>query len=96
MNPPKQRVDEMREKDYSEYTLTETQKYRLRRRGNRAVLFDYFNNSVSFDPEHKTFRIQVDDGKENDWMDSIIEEDTEAASQRLGLELQEPEEDDGE
>ena len=84
----------MREKDYSEYTLTETQKYRLRRRGNKTVLLNYFNNSVSFDPERRTFRIQVDDGKEDDWMEDFMEEDTEAKSQRLGRELRNLEEDD--
>ncbi|MDE6281535.1 MAG: hypothetical protein K2M15_07080, partial [Oscillospiraceae bacterium] len=86
----------MREKDYSEYTLTETQKYQLRRQGNRAVLLDYFSNTASFDPERKTFRIQVDDWNEDDWMDSFIEEDTEATAQRLGKMLQTPEEDDEE
>ena len=86
----------MREKDYSEYTLTEAQKYRLRRRGNKTVLLDYFNNSVSFDPERRTFRIQVDDGKEDDWMDDFIDEDTEAQSQRLGVELRDLEDDDEE
>ena len=74
----------MQEKDYSEYTLTEAQKYRLRRRGNRAVLLDYFGNSASFDSERRTFHIQVDDGKEDDWMDSFIDEDAEATAQRLG------------
>ena len=86
----------MREKDYSEYTLTEAQKYRLRRRGNKTVLLNYFNNSVSFDPERRTFRIQVDDGKEDDWMEDLMAEDTEAKSQRLGRELRDPEEDDEE
>ena len=74
----------MLEKDYSEYTLTEEQKYQLRHRGNKTVLLDYFNNSVSFDPERRTFRIQVDDGKEDDWMEAFMEEDTEAKSQGLG------------
>lgn len=86
----------MQEKDYSEYIPTEAQKYRLRRRGNQAVLLDYFSNSVSFDPERRTFRIQVDDGNEDDWMDSVIEEDTEATAQRLGKKLQTPEDDDEE
>ena len=86
----------MRGKDYSEYTFTEAQKYRLRRRGNKTVLLDYFNNSVSFDPERRTFRIQVDDGKEDDWMEDFMEEDTKAKSQRLGRELRDLEEDDGE
>ena len=84
----------MQEKDYSEYTLTEAQKYRLRRRGSRAVLLDYFSNTVSFDPERKTFHIQVDDGNEDDWMDSVIDEDTEATAQRLGKELQTLDEDE--
>ena len=86
----------MQEKDYSEYTLTEAQKYRLRRRGSRAVLLDYFSNTVSFDPERRTFHIQVDDGCEDDWMDSFIEEDTKATAQRLGKELPTPDEDDDE
>lgn len=62
--------------------------------GNRAVLLDYCSNSVSFDPGRRTFRIQVDDGNEDDWTDSFMEEDTETAAQRLGLEFQTPEEDD--
>lgn len=86
----------MQKKDYSEYTLTEAQKYRLRRQGNRAVLLDYFSNTASFDPECRTFRIQVDDGNEDDWMDSVIDEDTEATAQRLGKELQTLDEDDDE
>ena len=86
----------MREKDYSEYTLTEAQKYRLRRRGNKTVLLNYFNNSVSFDPERRTFRIQADNGKEDDWMEDFMEEDTEAKSQRLGRELRDLDEDDEE
>lgn len=84
----------MQEKDYSEYTLTEAQKYRLRRRGNRDVLLDYFSNTASFDSERRTFHIQVDDWSEDDWMDSFIEEDAEAAAQRLGKKLQTPEDED--
>ena len=86
----------MKKKDYSEYTFTEAQKYQLRRQGNRAVLLDYFINTVSFDSERRTFHIQVDDGCEDDWMGSLIEEDTEATAQRLGKELQTPDEDDDE
>ena len=86
----------MQGKDYSEYTLTEAQKYRLRRRGSRAVLLDYFSNTVSFDSERRTFHIQVDDGNEDDWMDSVIDEDTEATAQRLGKEFQTLDEDEDE
>ena len=86
----------MQEKDYSDYTLTEAQKYRLRRRGNRDVFLDYFSNSASFDSERRTFRIQVDDWNEDDWMDSLIDEDTEATAQRLGKKIQTPEDDDEE
>ena len=78
------------------YTLTETQKYRLRCRGNRAVFLDYFSNTASFDPERRTFHIQVDDWSEDDWMDSFIEENAEAMAKRLGIEFQMPEDDDEE
>ena len=87
LDSQKRRMDEMQEKDYSEYTLTEAQKYRLRRRGNKTVILNYFNNSVSFDPERRTLHIQVDDGKEDDWMEDFMEEDTEAKSQRLGRDM---------
>ena len=47
-------------KDYSEYSLDEIEKYRLQRQGNQHVQFDYFSNSVHFNPENKSISITVD------------------------------------
>ncbi|HCA29814.1 MAG TPA: hypothetical protein DEP23_09720 [Ruminococcaceae bacterium] len=47
-------------KDYSEYSLDEIEKYRLRRQGNQHVRFDYFSNSVYFNSESKSISITVD------------------------------------
>ena len=73
------------EKDYSEYVLSEAEKYRLRRRGNQDLSLDYFNNTVRFVPESRTFYISVDPYKEDAFFHERIKEfeETDAAHREI-------------
>lgn len=64
LDSQKQRVEGM-QKDYSEYVPSGEEQYRLARRGNELITFEYFNNFVRFDHEHKTLDIRVDREKES-------------------------------
>lgn len=75
------------EKDYSEYQYTEYDCYRSVRENRNGVRFDYFWNYVRFYPEERYFRIQVDDGKEYYRMQDVINNERDAAEERLGYPL---------
>lgn len=74
----------MQTRDYSEYTLSAAEGYRLCRQGNQFIDFGYFSNCVRFNPEHKTLDIQVDREKEALWMEELVEEYESAREVRHG------------
>lgn len=77
----------MQARDYSEYTLSAAEGYRLCRQGNQFIDFGYFSNCVRFNAEHKTLDIQVDREKEALWMDELVEEYESAREVRYGEEF---------
>lgn len=88
----------MQTKDYSEYTPSAAEGYRLRRQGNRHIDFGYFSNTVRFNAERWTLDVQVDREKEALWMDELVEEYESAREVRyreefLGLDEDAAEED---
>lgn len=73
------------DKDYSEYKLTEYDKYRILRSNRKHITLDYFMNTVRFYPEERRFQIHVDGGKEYYWMDYYIDKAQEEEDQRNGV-----------
>ncbi len=61
--------------DYSEYVLSEEEKYNLLRRNTPYLRLDYFSNTVSFSQKKNVMRITVDDGKEYVSMFDAIQEE---------------------
>ena len=61
-------------KDYSEYKLSEYDKYTIRRSNSKDVKLDYFLNNVHFDPADKSFSIRVDEYNEYQAMEDDIED----------------------
>lgn len=62
-------------KDFSEYEMSEAEKYRQLRANDASVSFDYFNNSVSFELNKHMIHISVDPSKEFIRMFDDIEDD---------------------
>lgn len=77
----------MQTKDYSEYTPSAAEGYRLCRQGNQHIDLGYFSNSVRFNTERSTLDIQVDRQKEALWMDELVEEYESAREVRYGKEF---------
>ena len=73
------------DKDYSEYKLTEYDKYRILRSNRKHITLDYFTNTVCFYPEERRFQIHVDGGQEYYWMDYYIDKAQEEEDQRNGV-----------
>lgn len=73
------------DKDYSEYKLTEYDKYHFLRSNRKHITLDYFMNTVRFYPEERQFQIHVDGGKEYHWMDYYIDKAQEEEDQRNGV-----------
>ena len=74
-------------KDYSEYQPSETEKYHYWHGNSREARFDYFDNRVSFLPESKSIRIQVDPYNEEIMRRKDIEEDDALQEKHLGIKL---------
>ena len=74
-------------KDYSEYQPSETEKYHYWHGNSREAWFDYFDNRVSFLPESKSIRIQVDPYNEEIMRRKDIEEDDAIREKHLGIKL---------
>lgn len=66
-----------REHDFSEYKATDREIYYARRRGNKDLFYDYFDNEVRFIPDKKHMWLRVDNGKEDFIMCDIMEESDE-------------------
>ena len=62
------------EKDYSEYQISDSDRYKILRSNRKSVVLDFFNNSVRFYPEDRVFRIRVDQGNEYHTMQEFIDE----------------------
>ena len=71
-------------KDYSEYSHTEYEKYRIRRSNRRDVRLDYFLNYISFKPEEKQFVITVDDYNEYESMRDLFSDFEKERAEREG------------
>lgn len=83
-------------KDYSEYQLTEYDKYRLRRSNSKDVRLDYFSNTVGFIPAEKRFVVTVDSFNELNAMQTYIDEYYAEKAKREGKPAPEETEDDPE
>lgn len=70
--------------DYSEYQMSEYDKYRSQRSNRKTVKLDYFHNSVRFYPEDRFFRIYVDHSNEYFTMHHLIEQENAEWEARLG------------
>ena len=77
-------------KDYSEYRLSDYEKYLLARSGGGEIRLKYFRNSAKFDPDGKGFYISVDPGCEFHYMNELIEEVEREEELRIGKKLDEP------
>ena len=71
-------------KDYSEYKLSEYDKYTIRRSNSKDVKLDYFLNNVHFDPADKSFSIRVDEYNEYQAMEDDIEDYEKEIAEREG------------
>ena len=65
--------------DYSEYVLSEEEKYNLLRRNTPYLRLDYFSNTLSFSQKKNVMRITVDGGKEYVAMFDAIQEEEKIA-----------------
>lgn len=62
------------EKDYSNYQLSDDEKYDLNFVNNRYIKYNYFVNSVLVNDSQKEMFIHVDNSKEHNVMHQYIEE----------------------
>jgi len=60
--------------DYSEYKASENEITNIKRRGNKFIKYDYFDNTVRFLNEQKEMIVFVDSTKEDFFMDYFIEQ----------------------
>ena len=65
--------------DYSEYVLSEEEKYNLLRRNTPYLRLDYFSNTLSFSQKKNVMRITVDGEKEYVAMFDAIQEEEKIA-----------------
>ena len=72
-------------KDYSEYQLSEYDRYQLLRSNRKTVMLDYFVNTVRFFPEARSFIIRVDRGNEYHMMQEFLDEYNEDEQKRRGM-----------
>ena len=68
--------------DYSEYVLSEEEKYNLLRRNTPYLRLDYFSNTLSFSQKKNVMRITVDGGKEYVAMFDAIQEEEKIAQEQ--------------
>ena len=78
------------EKDYSEYQISDSDRYKILRSNRKSVVLDFFNNSVRFYPEDRVFRIRVDQGNEYHTMQEFIDEYEEEEQKRKGVSTPKP------
>ena len=81
-------------KDYSEYQLSEYDRYRILRSNRKSVTLDYFVNTVRFFPEDRSFIIRVDRGNEYHMMQEFFDEYDEDEQKRRGERYKAPSEED--
>ena len=60
--------------DYSEYDASGNELVRIKRRGNKFIKYDYFDNTVRVSNEKKAMAIYVDSTKEDYFMEYFIEQ----------------------
>ena len=72
-------------KDYSEYQLSEYDRYQILRSNRKTVMLDYFVNTVRFFPEARSFIIRVDRGNEYHMMQDYLDEYNEDEQKRRGV-----------
>lgn len=60
--------------DYSEYETSGNELTHIKRRGNKFIKYDYFDNTVRFSNEHKGMVVYVDSTKEDYFMMDFIEQ----------------------
>lgn len=81
-------------KDYSEFQLSEYDRYQIRRSNREDVTLDFFYNTVRFAPEDRSFVIRVDDGNEYHTMQEYIDEYNEDQCKRFGYKANPPSEEE--
>ena len=69
--------------DYSEYVLSEEEKYNLLRRNTPYLRLDYFSNTLSFSQKKNVMRITVDGEKEFVAMFDTIQEEEKIAQEQV-------------
>ena len=81
-------------KDYSEYQLSNYDRYRILRSNRKNVTLDYFVNTVRFYPEDRSFIIRVDRGNEYHMMQEFLDEYDDDEQKRRGERLKPPSKED--
>ena len=81
-------------KDYSEYQLSNYDRYRILRSNRKNVTLDYFVNTVRFYPEDRSFIIRVDRGNEYHMMKEFLDEYDEDEQKRRGERFKPPSKED--
>lgn len=81
-------------KDYSEYQLSDYDRYRILRSNRKNVTLDYFVNTVCFFPEDRSFVIRVDGSNEYHMMQELLDEYNEDEQKRRGQRFRPPTEDE--
>ena len=70
--------------DFSEYQMSESDKYKIERANHDDIEFDIFNNSVQFDSKSRRLFITVDSNNEYFSMFHLIEQEQTDRALRLG------------
>lgn len=81
-------------KDYSEYQLSDYDRYRILRSNRKNVTLDYFVNTVRFFPEDRSFVIRVDRSNEYHMMQELFDEYDEDEQKRRGQRYKPPTEEE--
>ncbi len=81
-------------KDYSEYQLSEYDRYKILRSNRKNVMLDYFVNTVRFFPEERSFIIRVDRGNEYPVIQDYLVEYNADERKRRGIDLRSPTEEE--
>ena len=78
------------EKDYSEYQISDYDRYRILRSNRKNVTLNFFENTVRFYPEDRSFRIHVYRGHEYHVMQDYIDEFNAEDEKRRGIVFRPP------
>ena len=63
----------MNNRDYSKMKQDAYDKYRAVRSNRFNVRFDFYSNDIGYNPEDRTFSVFVDETKDNEYLQKVIE-----------------------